>query len=551
MARTIKDKVNFVKLVHSEHNEYWKTQLPELKKYRDAYENKFWASNDTSSIDQTMIRIETSDTFVYIEGFIASLFSKTPAVIIGEDKANSIGNPKLAQTIANRFLYDQREQIENASRLALIYQFSALKLVPTESNEMLDQVTIQSLPCWEVIVDRDAVGTKYQRYIGHSYYLNMAEAKRIYGNKDFVPVAKTNYFNGNMKQTALTSELPPDYLYIEVVELYDFLYDNYLIWSPNYKKGTELLLDEEVPVRTYNNKPLSNIIPLYYNRSPTSPMIGISSISRIYDQAYEKNIFRTYQANAVRRDARQYLYKNGVIDEESIAKIATGIDGAMIPVDTTENLNTVIAQVPNSPTSSNWERYMNYVEQDLNRASILAPFSRGEATKATATEITALAQYSASEIGKLARERDQALESIVTTYLRTLYTLSEDDSQTVIESEGDAYVLKADDLDGKFRINALDQGSTPLSDAMRKTNFITIIPTLERLGVSKGKILEEVVRSLELPKSFLEVEAPTGAESTTASVPGPSAADVRNMDTGVTEQLTDAEVLAQSLRPQQ
>jgi len=69
---------------------------------------------------------------------------------------------------------------------------------------------------------------------------------------------------------------------------------------------------------------------------------------------------------------------------------------------------------------------MKFSRSDINRGSILAPFSRGEATKATATEVAALAQYSASEIGKLARERDGAIEMISTVYLRIIALMAEE-----------------------------------------------------------------------------------------------------------------------------
>jgi hypothetical protein len=42
---------------------------------------------------------------------------------------------------------------------------------------MLDKVTIRAIPCWEVMLDRDATGSEDQRFIGHTYYLNMVEAK--------------------------------------------------------------------------------------------------------------------------------------------------------------------------------------------------------------------------------------------------------------------------------------------------------------------------------------------------------------------------------------
>jgi len=543
MARTTQDINNFIQICYGEHKEFWREKAGELKRYKDAYETKFWESE---AYDSTMIRIETSDAFGYIEGFIASLFTKTPSVIVGDDIAATGGDAKLAQATANRFLYTQREQLEIASRLALIYEFSGLKLCPQDSNEMLDKVNIEAIPCWEIMVDRDASDEKTSRFIGHNYFITLPEARKKFGNKKFTPVPKQDYFDSYSDRSNLYDDslanLPDDYLYVEIVELYDLLYDEVYYWSPNYSGGDKVLDRASIPIRTYNDNPLPNITTLYYSRCPSKPMDGLSALARIYDQIYEKNILRTYWANAVRRDSRQYLYKEGSFDEEQLAKITAGIDGAMIGVDE-DSLNGLIQQVGVEPISSNFDRYLAYIEQDINRGSILAPFSRGEATKATATEITALAQYSASEIGKMAREKDQALERITEIYIRLLDLLADDGETAVLDVEGEARVITPTDLDGKFRINALDQGSTPLSDAMRKQNFLALLPTLQGLGVSAQKIKEELVRLYELPKDFAEEPAP----ETAAPVASPSAADQQMIEGGVTEQVTSAEETARML----
>lgn len=546
MAKTEQDCIKFIRIISQEHKNYWKEKSSELKKYKDAYESKFWKSEH---YDNTMIRIETPDCFGYVEGFISSLFSKNPAVVIGKDIASTGGDPKLAQAAANRFLYNQREQLEIASRLAIIYDYSALKLSPQQSDEMLDKVTIRALPCWEIIVDRDASSFDDMRFIGHQYFLNMVEAKERFGAKNFEAVPKEDYFavntgsNNYAGQKADYRDLPDDYLYIEVTELYDILNDMVYYWSPSYMRGEKLLVKEQIPIRTYNDRPMSPISLLYFSRSPSKPMEGLSAVSRIYDQVYEKNILRTYWANAVRRDSRQYLYKEGVLDEEALAKVTAGIDGAMVAVD--GELDGVIRPIPVEPITTNFDRYLAYIEQDLAKGSVLSPFSKGEATKATATEILALAQYSASEIGKMARDRDASLEGIVAIYLRQLILLADEGEVAVLDVEGEGKVVKPEDLEGKFRINALDQGSTPLSDATRKQNLVTLLPTLQALGVPQRAILEEIVRAYELNKTFLEIPE---VASQAASAPGPSAADVGLIEGGITEQVIPAERLARAVR---
>jgi hypothetical protein len=186
-----------------------------------------------------------------------------------------------------------------------------------------------------------------------------------------------------------------------------------------------------------------------------------------------------------------------------LAKITAGVDGAMIAVDEPV-LDGIIKAVGVEPLSGNFDRYLSYIEQDINRGSILAPFSRGEATKATATEVTALAQYSASEIGKLARERDNAIELIAKTYLRIISLLADDKEQAVIEVDKLPKVITVEDLDAKFKIVALDQSSTPLSEALKRANLVQLLPVLTQLGVPTAKIKEELIRIYDLPDSFLE-----------------------------------------------
>lgn len=498
--RTQTDIVKLINVILEEHNTLWDNQRAELKRYRDVYENKFWQAN---YMQDTMIRVETADCFSYVEGFIASLFSRNPAVVLGKDPSMMNGEPKVAQEVINRFLFDKRDQFEIASRLALIYPCSFLKLSPTDSSDILEMVDIRAVPCWEIIVDTDASSWDSQRFCGHTYYLSMPEAKKRYGNKKFSAIPKADYFHPNNRYDGKTDDMPDDYLYIQVVELYDFAYDQLYFWSPNYKNGEELLERNQIPIRTYDDKPLSPICPLFYARKPEKAMCGLSAVSRVYDQFYEKNILRTYWANAVRRDSRQYLYREGALDEEALAQITSGVDGAMIPVDL-PSLDGVIQSIGVEPISTNFDRYLAAIEQDINRGSILAPFSRGEATKATATEVTALAQYSASEIGKLARERDGLIEQVAKVYLRIVSLLAEDNQKAVIDVDGNMTIVNMADLDAKFKIVALDQSSTPLSEAIKRTNLVNLLPVLAQLGVPNNTIKEELIRIYDFPQSFLE-----------------------------------------------
>lgn len=544
------DTVKMLRLLHSEHKEFWQGKTAEMRKYREVYQTKFWRA---MSYDPQMIRVETPDGFVFIESYIASLFSRAPAVVVGKDVAANVGNPEAAQAVANRWLFEKREQIENASRLALIYDYSALKVIPKASDDVLERADIVSLSPWEVLVDREAGSPQKQRFVGHVYYMNMSDARARWGGKKFVAEPKKDFFDdfggyapsykGESRKS--TDMLPDAYLYIQVLELYDFVTDRLLFWSPNWKNGEELLENEEIPLRTYDGRPLCPITTLYYARVPDSPMDGIAAMGRVYDQLYEKNILRTYWANSVRRDSRQYLYKEGAIDEESLAKVTAGVDGSMIPVDG-DSLD-VIREVPVTPISTNFDRYAVAIEGDLNKGAVLSTFM-GEPTKATATEITAIASYAASEMGKMARERDALIENIVIIYLRTISLLGEEGDKAVVEVNGAGVVVSPEDLDAKFKVVALDQGSQPLADAIKKQNLVALLPTLQSLGVPGNVLLEEIVRSYELPKNFLEAaQSAMATPATIGNVKAPSTAAAGNLQAGPTAQTNPAQEIANKL----
>ena len=511
MRKNRQDIIRLINTILEEHDKYWDDLRPELDRYRKAYENKFW---DENSFDKSMLRIETADCYSYVEGFQSSLFTKNPAVVVAPDEAIVGGDNQLAQAAANRWLFEQRTQLEIASRLALIYPQAFLKLSPRQSDDMLSKVEIRAIRPWEVIVDQDASSWETQRFCGHIYYLPLNEAKEKWGNKEWNPAPKDDYFS--IQKRVLRdkdADLPEEYQYIKIVELYDLSYDNLYVWTPNLRGEKQLIEKSEVPLRTYDDQPLVPIAPMYYSRKPEKPLCGISAVSRVYDQFYEKNILRTYWANAVRRDSRQYLYKEGALDEEALAKITAGVDGAMIPVDE-PSLAGVIQQVGVEPISSNFDRYLSQIESDINRGTILAPFSRGETTGVTATEINALAQYSASQLGKLARERDLSIEKLALIYLRSISLLADEGEKATIMVENKPRIVTSKDLDAKFKIIALDQASTPVSAEISKQNLVNLAPLLQQLGVPNETIKEEIVRLFALPETFLKVPEPPPAAPT-------------------------------------
>lgn len=501
MAYQIKPKD--IKTILEFHERYWDECQHDMYQYKCAYETEFWDKNRLDSDMQ--IVIQTSDGYGYIESYIASLFSRNPGVIVKSDLRGK-GDARKTQELVNDFLIKHRATIEDASRLALIYPMSFTKLLPVANADIYKRMDIVALNPWDVILDRDAKRFEDQRFIAHRYYVPLHEARAMFGNKDYTPIKKKNYFDKYNQQEYEQDLSGSDemFQYIEIVEFYDLVNDQIMFWTPNWSMGEKFLDKEIIPFRDVDGKPVIPIIPFYFNRKPDTPIEGYSAMKRIYDQIYETNLIRTFQANGVRKSSRQYIVRRGTFDEESMAQVTSGIDGLFIEVDD-DDLTNIIRPVPQNPTPPELQFYYDQVQADKDKGSILAPFTRGESTRSSATEIAALAAYTSSEVGRLARERDMMIEQVASAYVSILamYLDAEDVRDVVIIDNRDE-VVQAQDLQGSFQFFAQDQASTPLSESVRKREFIQTIPTLQGLGVPNGVLLAELVRSLGLPESFIQ-----------------------------------------------
>ena len=519
-------KLDDVQSLLAEHEGYWETQRQQMLRYKSAYEMDFWQEGVN---DPTQIRIQTNDGYGYIESFQASLFAKNPAVVV-KPGIRGKGKPATAQSIANHYLLKSRAQIEAASRMALIYPNSFLKLCPNKSDDIYEKVIPVALPPWEVIVDRDAPRWSLQRYCAHIYWMPLPDAKERFGDLDYNTESRESYFDGSIQTAEYggetkrpdTGAVSENFRYIKVVEMYDYIEDTVQWWSPSVPH--RFLEDTKIPFRAYDDTPRSPIVPFFYNSMPDRPLIGYSSMKRIYDQLYEMNVIRSFQANAVRKASRQWLVKKGEIDAEAMGQITSGIDGLFVEVESEEALDSLIRPVPHQQLPIEVSRYFQEVSRDKDKGSVTAPFMRGEATRATATEIAALAAYSSSEVGRLARERDGVIEYMAKVYLCVLSVfLSEKDEAQLIVLDGEGTVVQASDIMGDFEIWASDTASTPMSEAVHQQRLLANVPVLQALGVPPQLILREMVHSLRLPEDFLvEAQAQMEQAQQQQGLPGQS-----------------------------
>ena len=384
--------------------------------------------------------------------------------------------------------------------------------------------------------------------MGHVYLMPIQEASQRYSKpvEDFRSRNYTKWIEATSiagKDRALglgdnTGSVPDSDRWVRICEVYDLLEDKLLVWSEDYAEGDEFLftgvkvqiggLDPDadaesetpdaeiqhettgIPYKSASGRPIVPILPLYFSRDPDTPLRGYSLIARSLDQFREMNVMRTYQAQGVRRMARQWMVRAGFLSEDGAAKISQGLDGEFIEIDTAPGmpLEGNIMPVPQAPIPGDIAAYALTVDNDIKDAGLLAPFTRGEVTKSTATEQNLLAAYTSSEIGRMARIRDGVITSIANTYNVMLSVVLGDDAEPLaLPNPVGPTILSADDLTGDFGYWAVDAGTTPMSDLAKQQSLERLAPILVQLGADPKGILEEMVRVFQLPEQ-LAVPAP-------------------------------------------
>jgi hypothetical protein len=77
------------------------------------------------------------------------------------------------------------------------------------------------------------------------------------------------------------------------------------------------------------------------------------------------------------------------------------------------------------------------------------------------------------------------------------------DEGDVILIDGEPTVIKSKDLTGDFTYYANDTGATPVSEAVKKQEYLTVMPTLLELGAPPMEVLTHLIRLLDLPQTFI------------------------------------------------
>ena len=440
------------------HDSRMRDERRDWQVYKAAYLTRFWKAHQTQSYHSVQespaqIQIEVNRLYGIIESYVSSLYPKASRVVVGPGPTLG-GDSRKAELVANKWLLQNRTHLRvlKAIRQALIYPGAGVKLGIDDSHvDPIDRVWFRVIPWWELLLDSDVYDEEDARFIGHVYYRPVEEVEEQYGLKDLKGTPREDYLDGsdylnskNPRKGAKSGKKDKAYgdesAFVRVLELCNFTDTFQGPNGPMRGRMEVYLLDQgkeyeepvwigPMPFSSRDGDPMPHIAPLIFNEEPEYPLRGVSQASRVYPQISEINIFRSFRANAARRDSRQYVCLDGVLTADQMSQITAGVDGLVIPVEETRlqgrNLNDILVPIRNNAISQNIDNYEALADADLQRASGTSPNAYGAVTQATATEVMNLRDYTESEFGRHAMIKDGWIAQMVRMFLRALIAAME------------------------------------------------------------------------------------------------------------------------------
>lgn len=532
-----------VKRIVSDHDAYWDTQRSMLRDYLNMYSMNFWAGQRTRGENQGIL-METEKGWKMVAGTLSALSSKIPAIRILPD-LRAKGNAEVASAVVNKSLGRQTTTIQETMRLALIYGAAFQKQATREHVDPLRRVTHTAIPPWEVILDVTTTDWDSMRWCGHKYQMPLDEAVERFGKDKsaFTCGPCVDWFATKVNVSSMKSRTQSRMSgaddsvvdpFVIIVEFYDIASDRLVTWSPDYNKGESFLFEgvslpgddgkkaetTGIPFKTSIGTAIVPITPFIPLPGVGRAFRGISMIGKSYTQLRQLVLFRTYQARNSKRTARVMLYDEKRFSTEEIAKLVDPMDNEMIGVTpkpgVDSGLESATMELPVPAIPPDLMEFAATLEQDISDAGLMAPFARGEATGVTATENSLMATYTASEIGSMARTRDDMLKQLALNELVMISVMLDDEAEVLtLPNPSGPTMLSADDLTGDFEIEVSDAGTTPMSDAVKRQTLLSLVPTLIQLrsDPNNQELLNEVVRVYQLPESLAKIAPKPAAEA--------------------------------------
>ena len=527
--------------------QFWEQWLaPKMLEYRrvDAlWRTDFWRASGfgaglTQFADKDgMLRVEVNRIYGFVVSYLGALFPDSLHVEV-TGATRGPGTRKKAQVYLDEIVLsrDVVERVIFAMQLGLTIDGCGMKVSIDHDEENPDEkVKIRAVPWWSIVPDLDVTDIDDQRYVMHVTFIPRAEAIRrfhdpkIHGGLRPEPLSRGN---GNMglPATATVTALPDamNEGFVRVVEVYNFK-DKYWLgeadpvngapmpdgWQPvvddmghpvGVRGRFEVYLPDQpggwgrpravhpFPLSDVDGRPVCPLHVLTFNNELGYPLRGIAPVRNVVNQFVEKNLSRTFMANAVKKNSRQLFVEEDLINQKAADAYSQGLDGALLKVKPDENgkpLRERFAIVPVQQISPDNARYDMEIDGDIALGGARATASMGQAEDTSATQFLGIEEHQRTQMGLLELRRDAWLRKVfgaVISAQRSALEACGPSAYVEVDVNDERQQITADDLRAVFRLKIKSGPSSLAAEERKKREIVMLFPLLAPLieGVRNG-----------------------------------------------------------------
>ena len=559
------DTMDQIEYVWTQHNRYWQAQENEILLAESLYAHDWWGRY--ASLHEPMAAelgmagaslLETEEGYTTVESALAQIFVSSPGVVVQPDPtdadATQPGMAPAVQELLNNWLSrpEYTAALKQAARWGLIYRYSGMALESVAPGRLGLKAT--PLRPWELLVDTGATSVRGDdwSFIGRVHRLTKAEAKAagftLGRGQRWTPQAPSDGLPDTMGLGSQRDPGPPPCMgLVEIIEWHDLLSDEppMFLAPQEYITGPRTDTGRLIPIKRDEDH-WSRLIPLYLGTGAIEPLRGSSLLGRMAPALVLKNWLLTMYARRSKRASVKTLASSR-LGEDAIVKLTNGILDEVIPVETPGDLTALVRNIDSNSNPQEWAEAFNLVQSEIDRSINLPSFARGNATRATATEVLELQSYAASLIGLTAFQVNDLIRSSAQAFLdKVTDDLDEADAPIVILVDSQPSLLDAQATGASYRFTPVESIASPLGGAVERRNLLQVIPILTASPDVDGRaLLEHVIRTFDLPMDLIAApQADALSEGGGAPMPGQPGPGKVNVTEAVLESTLPANVLA-------
>jgi hypothetical protein len=501
------------------------------KRHRNLYGDRFWTGSDRSASQRVWVTTSTPvaggddasprpSEEVKIQGvtievnllrplvtsFVAPLgyqgihFNIAADLVdpVEEDAETRDGVEAGIRAISGRWFESEEvvDTTERAFAMGLLYEGGVAYRVGLADEEhvpsgthILDRLYLEALPPWEAVWDRRARSARTQRYVGH---LRTVPKEALEGIEEEDLTSLPDVVSDGTRRTPDPREVL-DKSYAWVFELWDLTepdgrYAIYKVISDGASDGLGLEPKIEalkasgpVPDSRPDGGPVVPIVPFIAEPNLEYPLDSLSAVSSPANLNAELNRALSVIGEAFRRDAaRVLMFLKDKVSASDMQAIANAPDLAFVGIDA-ETLDGLMKFLEKDPISPTILTYIEQIFSGIDRTQLTADMTRGKAGQyLSATEAGALAEYSATMVGRIRRRMDTVHVNVAQTALHLLR--SELGGPIKVRVDDTTVSLGKEELGRRWVISVIDSASTPAEKAKHLADFNLVMPHFEKLA---------------------------------------------------------------------